>query len=104
MSGNELITKNLEIIEMMTQDGASPPLDEYWEPIVDVLSKDIGTTKDLLLNCTTHEIWLMGGYFEDVSYNLQSQEFIDFLRELQQKYPQIDIEKGIQWAIDAILD
>jgi len=56
----------------------------------------------LLLKCTPDEISTMGGYFEDVSYNLQSQEFIDFLRELQQKYPEIDMEMDIQWAIDAM--
>lgn len=102
MNGNELITRNLQIIDMMTQNGASPPLGDYWNPIVDVLSQDFATTKELLLNCTPAEIDRMGGYFEDVSERLQSQEFIELLRELQQKYPDIDMELDIQWAIDAL--
>ena len=102
MTGNEIITSNLEIIEIMTQNGASPPLDEYWGKIVDVLSQDFGKTKELLLKCTADEINRMGGYFEDVSERLQSQEFIDLLRELQQKYPEIDLQRDIQWAIDAM--
>ncbi|MGO4543238.1 hypothetical protein AB4Z29_00360 [Paenibacillus sp. 2TAB23] len=103
MKDFEIISYNMEIIEMLSNEG-SAPLDDYWQPIINVLSQDIGKTKELLLKCTSNQINLMSGYFEDVSYNLQSQEFIDFLRELQQKYPQIDIEKGIQWAVDAILD
>jgi len=102
VTGNEIITYNLEIIDMMTQNGASPPLDDYWGKIVDVLSQDFGKTKELLLKCTPDEINRMGGYFEDVSERLQSHEFIDLLRELQQMYPEIDMEMDIQWAIDAL--
>jgi hypothetical protein len=102
VTGNEIITTNLQIIDMMTQNGASPPLDEYWGEIVEVLSQDFDTTKELLLKCTPTEVNRMGGYFEDVSERLQSQEFIDLLRELQHKYPDIDMEMDIQWAIDAL--
>jgi len=102
VTDNEIVTYNLEIIDMMTQDGASPPLDEYWGEIIDVLSQDVDKTKELLLKCTPDEINRMGGYFEDVSERLQSQEFIDLLRELQKKYPEIDIKMDIQWAIDAL--
>lgn len=98
----DIITRNLNYIEVMTEDGASPPLDEYWGEIVDLLSQDIGKTRDLLMACTAHEIWLMSGYFEDVSERLQDQAFIDLLRELQQRHPNIDVKKGIQWAIDAL--
>jgi hypothetical protein len=99
---SELISNNLKIIEMMSQDGASPPLDQYWDPIIEVLSKDMGITEELLMKCNSHEINLMGGYFEDVSYRLQSQAFIDLLHQLQLKHPDIDMEQDIQWAIDAL--
>jgi len=102
VTGNEIITNNLKVIDMMLQDGASPPLDDYWNPIIELLSQDLDTTTKLLLNCTPDEISMMGGYFEDVSERLQSQEFIVFLKELQQKHPQIDMEMDIQWAIDAL--
>lgn len=103
MTDIEIINYNLEIIDMLSQEGPAP-LDDYWDPIINVLSQDVGKTKELLLKCTPAQINTMGGYFEDVSYNLQSQEFIDFLRELQQNYPEIDLEMDIQWAVDAILD
>ncbi|MWC30605.1 hypothetical protein [Paenibacillus sp. MMS18-CY102] len=102
MTGNEKISYHLDIINKMAPNGASPPLDTYWGEIVDVLSHDIGQTRELLMKCTPNEIDRMGGYFENVSEKLQSYKFIDLLRELQKKYPEIDIELDIQWAIDAL--
>jgi len=102
MTDKEKITYNLQVIESMTQNGASPPLDEYWDEIVDLLGQDINKTRELMLNLSSNEIWLMGGYFEDIAYKLQDQTFIELLNELQEKYFELDMKQDIQWAIDAL--
>ncbi|MBW6408981.1 hypothetical protein [Clostridium weizhouense] len=96
------IFSNLEYIEAMNQHGASPNLDEYWNEIVNMLSEDLKKTKEFFNKCTEHQIWYMAGYFEDISYNFKSDEFIKILEELEKKYPNIDIKQDIQWAKDAI--
>ncbi|MDU1114621.1 MAG: hypothetical protein E7J99_12980 [Clostridium butyricum] len=96
------IFNNLKYIESMNQHGASPNLDEYWDEIVKMLSEDLEKTKQFLNDCTEHQIWFMAGYFEDISYKLQSEEFITFLKELQKKHPNIDIKQDIEWAEDAL--
>lgn len=102
MTDNKKISENLKVIVEMTQNGASPPLDQYWDEIVEILSQDIERTSEILLACEPRDIWLMGGYFEDVSARLQSEAFIDLLNELQLKHPEIDIKQDIQWAIEAL--
>ena len=102
MTDKELVRHNLQIINAMTQDGASPPLDEYWNEIVDLLSQNMEQTRQLLFSLEAEEIARIGGYYEDVAYNLKDYAFIDLMKELQQKYPEIDMEMDIQWAIDAL--
>lgn len=98
------IYKNLEYIESMNQHGASPNLDEYWDEIVNMLSEELEETKKFLNQCNEHQIYFMAGYFEDISYNFQSDDFIECLEQLKKKYPNIDIKQDIQWAKDAIED
>ncbi|MGL4730337.1 MAG: hypothetical protein ACRCW0_01980 [Clostridium sp.] len=98
------IRYNIDMIKAFTQNGASPNLDEYWNEIVDELSKNIDDTKEYISECSKDEIEFISGYFEDISYNLQSEEFIKFLENIQKKYSNIDIKQEIQWAIDAIED
>lgn len=102
MAEKDIIVKNLQIIDTFTQEGASPPLDEYWDQIVSLLSQDLNLTRELLFSLKAGEIERMSGYFEDVAANLQDVAFIDLLKELEQKHLGIDISRGIQWATDAI--
>jgi hypothetical protein len=103
MFNKSKIFDNLKYIEAMNQHGASPNLDEYWNEIVKMLSEDLEVTGRFLKDeCNEHQIWYMAGYFEDISYNFQSKEFISILQDIQNKYPNIDISKDIQWAKDAI--
>ncbi|MFJ5566126.1 hypothetical protein [Lysinibacillus xylanilyticus] len=102
MIDKKKISAYLKIIESMTQNGASPNLDKYWNEIVSMLSEDLNQTIEYLSNCEEHDLWIMGGYFEDISYNLQSKAFIDFLKLLQEKYTNIDMSQDIEWAAEAI--
>lgn len=104
MIDKKKIKYNIDMIDAFTRNGASPNLEEYWGVIVNELSQNIDDTKEYLNECSNEEIEFISGYFEDVSYNLQSKDFIDFLKELQKQHPNIDIKKEIQWAEDAIED
>lgn len=104
MINKDKIDDNLKLIDSMTQNGASPNLDEYWDEIVSSLSQDIFETEKYLNQCSEKQIFTMAGYFEDISYNLRSKKFIDVLEKIQEKFPNIDITKDIQWAKDAIED
>lgn len=97
------IYNNIDYIESMTQNGASPNLDEYWDEIVDILSKDLKETEEFLLNeCDEHSTWFISGYFEDISYNFQNESFIEVLTKLEKKYPNADLKDDIHWAEQAI--
>ena len=50
MIGKDKIFQNLDFIESMNQFGASSNLDEYWDEIVEILSKDIEATRNFLNN------------------------------------------------------
>lgn len=102
LNAEEKISYNLKVIDAMTQDGASPPLDEYWDEIVSLLSQDLAQTKELLFSLEADEVERMSGYFEDIAANLQDEAFIDLLKELELKHPGIDIRMGIEWAVDAL--
>ena len=105
MIGKDKIFQNLDFIESMNQFGASPNLDEYWDEIVGILSKDIEATRNFLNNdCNEYQIRHIGSYFEDISYKLKSYDFISILEELQKKYPDIDMREYIKWVKYAIED
>lgn len=104
MIDKEKIKYSIDMIKAFTHDGASPNLDEYWDVIVNELSESLDDTKEYLNKCNKDEIEFISGYFEDVSYNLQSKEFIAFLKELQKRHPNIRMNKEIQWAEDVIED
>ena len=50
MIDKDKIFQNLDFIESMNQFGASLNLDEYWDEIVEILSKDIEATRNFLNN------------------------------------------------------
>lgn len=92
----------INTIQGLTQFGASPGLDEYWNEIVNSLSQDINETEKYFNECNENQIVTIAGYFEDISYNLQDKKFINILEKIQEKFSGIDLGKDIQWAKDAI--
>ncbi|HBF0592827.1 TPA: hypothetical protein ACG3R3_001329 [Clostridioides difficile] len=103
MIDKDKIYSNIDYIESMTQNGASPNLDKHWHEIVDILSKDLKDTEEFLLNeCNEYRIWFISGYFEDISYNFQNEGFIEILKKLEKKYPNSNLKDDIHWAEKAI--
>ncbi len=88
-----------EIIQL-TEKRASlhindPAIYDYWERYSELLSKDIENTKWVLEQVEEERLYWISEAFEDISEKLQSLVFIDFLKILQQKYPNIDMEYDI---------
>ena len=51
-----------------------------WNKMIDILSKDINETVAYLENCSEEDIYFISEVFEDVSEQLQSKEYIECLR------------------------
>ena len=65
-----------------------------WNKMIDILSKDINETVAYLEN-----FYFISEVFEDVSEQLQSKEYIECLRKLDDKFPNLDMT--IRWRCKA---
>lgn len=68
------------------------------EKMIDILSVDIQQTVVYLENCTQEELYYISEIFEDISERLQSQTFIECLRNLDEKFPELKMTKDIDLA------
>ena len=73
-----------------------------WNKMIDILSKDINETVAYLENCSEEDIYFISEVFEDVSEQLQSKEYIECLRKLDDKFPNLDMTKDIDLAEEYI--
>ena len=73
-------------------------IQECWEKIVDILSVDVQQTVMYLENCTQEELYYISETFEDISQRLQSQTFIECLRKLDEKFPDLEMTQDIDLA------
>ena len=72
-----------------------PSISQYWEKLTTLLSVDLEDTKYVLEHIDEKNLYHISEVFDDISYILQSKEFILFLEELSRKYPQLDLETDI---------
>ncbi|MGG7143557.1 hypothetical protein ACQPVP_08830 [Clostridium nigeriense] len=70
----------------------------YWEPLIELLSKNEVDTIEFLRACSDEQLYWISEVFEDISNKFQSKEFVDFLKELQKDHPNADMELDIQAA------
>ena len=78
-------------------------IQKCWEDITDILSENEEDTIAYLDNCDKDELYWISEVFEDISENLQSQEFIECLRRLDVKFPELDMTKDIDLAEEYIM-
>ncbi|NEO79699.1 hypothetical protein [Moorena sp. SIO4G3] len=84
-----------EIIQLHVND---PRVTDYWEKLTEVIGSDLITAKAILNACDQEELFWVSEVFEDISAKLQSRSFVLFLMELDEKYPEIDMEVEIKYA------
>ncbi|MBQ4282648.1 MAG: hypothetical protein IJB96_01825 [Lachnospira sp.] len=73
-------------------------IQECWKKMIDVLSVDVQQTVVYLENCTQVELYYISEVFEDISERLQSQTFIECLRKLDEKFPELKMTQDIDLA------
>lgn len=81
-----------------TDDNYSEGIDKCWEELSDVLSEDEQVTIDFLENCTEEQLYWISEVFEEISMKLQSKKFIDCIKKLEKKFPQLDLAHDIEVA------
>lgn len=77
-------------------------IQDCWDKMVDILSKDIYETITYLESCSEEDIYFISEVFEDVSEQLQSKEYVDCLRSLDKKFPGLNLTKDIDLAEEYI--
>lgn len=65
------------------------------ERLIEILSKD---EKSTILILNEKEILLASEVFEEVAYNLQSNRYIECLKSISLKYPNLNLEESIKVA------
>ncbi|HDM9419583.1 TPA: hypothetical protein ACF2N8_001946 [Listeria monocytogenes] len=63
-----------------------------------LLSRNEDTTMKYLENCDADDLYWISEIFEDISANLKSQKFIDYLRKLDKKFPELEMTQDIDIA------
>lgn len=71
-----------------------------WDKMVDILSQNEEETITYLKECNKDDLLLISEVFEDISEQLQSKSFIECLKELDKKYPELNMTKDIDIAED----
>ncbi|AYE34002.1 hypothetical protein [Clostridium septicum] len=68
------------------------------ERLIEILSKDEESTILILNELNEKEILLASEVFEEVAYNLQSNRYIECLKSISLKYPNLNLEESIEVA------
>lgn len=75
-------------------------IQKCWDELIELLSKDEDNTIECLNLCTDSEVDWISEVFEDVAYNLQSRRYIECLKKLDVKYPELNLTRSITTAED----
>jgi hypothetical protein len=73
-------------------------MEKYWNKVTEFLSLNEDTTIKYLEDCDADNLYWISEVFEDISANLKSQNFIDCLRELDKKFPGLEMAHDIDIA------
>lgn len=75
-----------------------PKVYEYWERMTELLSVSIVETILFFNTCSEQEVYWLSEIFEDIAYKVNSMEFIQCLKRLDKKYPDLDLSYDIKIA------
>jgi hypothetical protein len=79
-----------------------PAIQLIWHDLVNLLKSNEERTIAFLEQSKETELYWLCEIFEDLSAEFQSRVFIHCLLELQKKYPDLDMEQDIEYAIQSI--
>lgn len=75
-----------------------PSVENYWDVLTEHLSKDASDTISYLNSCAEEDLYWLSEVFDEVSYNLQSKNFIICIEELDKKYPKAELTSDVESA------
>ncbi|MEO2205393.1 hypothetical protein ABGV42_16795 [Paenibacillus pabuli] len=81
-----------------------PAIQAIWNEMIEILKENEQSAISFLDQCDEKELYWLSEIFEDLSSEFQSRAFIDCLFQLQKKYPDLDMEQDIEYAIQSIED
>ncbi|MGJ7923233.1 hypothetical protein [Neobacillus sp. LXY-4] len=73
-------------------------IDRCRNDLIELLSKDVGYTIGFLTTCSKEELLTVSEVFEEIAYNLQSQQYIQCLEGLDKKYPELNLTSSVTVA------
>ncbi|MEI2393428.1 hypothetical protein V8V55_26920, partial [Priestia megaterium] len=73
-------------------------IQKSWNEIIEILSENEENTIRYLENCSKEDLYWISEVFEDVAEIIQSKELIKRLRELDRKFPELEMTKDIDIA------
>ncbi|WP_336638395.1 hypothetical protein [Lysinibacillus fusiformis] len=74
-----------------------PAIESCWPQIVDEFN-DEQDTIEYLNNCSEKEIYWISSVFDDLAYKFPSETYVDCIKKLAKKFPEIDMEVEIKIA------
>ncbi|MCM3134382.1 hypothetical protein M3629_16430 [Paenibacillus polysaccharolyticus] len=76
-----------------------PVIEKYREELIHVLSQNEKDTIDFLKKCSKEEALWVSEVFEEIAYHLQSVEYINTLKDINKKYPELKLTNVINTAV-----
>lgn len=74
-----------------------------WDRMIQTLSQDENETIVYLQACSKKELYWISEVFEEISEKLNSHQFIKCLRDLDKKYPDLNMTKDIDLAEEYVI-
>ncbi|MBC1402054.1 hypothetical protein HCA63_07100 [Listeria booriae] len=73
-------------------------IEKSWNEMTELLSQNEMETINYLEESTERDLYYISEIFEDVSERFQSEQFINCLRKLDKKFPELDMTQDIDIA------
>ena len=73
-------------------------IEQCWNEMTELLAQNEGLATRYLRDSNEEDLYYISEIFEDISGKLQSEQFINCLRELDKKFPKLDMIKDIDIA------
>ena len=100
------MTQKMNIIELndwlskrkKANENDSYSIYECWDNIAKILSQNENDTILYLNHCKKEDLYYISEIFEEIAFNFKSQKIISTFEELNQKYPELDMQADIAIA------
>ncbi|NRR03389.1 hypothetical protein HP570_14310 [Brevibacillus sp. RS1.1] len=77
-----------------------PKVYDFWERLTELLSANTLETIEFFEACTEQEAYWLSEIFEDISARVNSRDFIECIKRVDRKYPELQLSKDIRVAED----